>query len=38
MPWLTHLRSAPISARLGLAIILAYALVALFAPWLAPFS
>jgi len=38
MPWLTHLRSAPISARLGLAIILAYALVAVFAPWLAPFS
>lgn len=38
MPWLTHLRAAPISAKVGLAIILAYAVVALFAPWLAPFS
>lgn len=37
MPWLTHLRSAPPSALIGIAIVLAYALVALLAPWLAPY-
>jgi len=37
MPWLTHLRSAPPSALIGLALVLAYALVALLAPWLAPY-
>ena len=32
------LRTAPISAKIGMTIVLIYALVAIFAPWIAPFS
>ena len=32
------LRSAPISAKIGLRIVTAYAIVAIFAPWIAPYS
>ena len=35
---LTLLRDAPLSAKLGLALIAFYAVTALFAPWLAPFG
>jgi peptide/nickel transport system permease protein len=36
MNWLSHLRTAPVSAKLGLGLIAAYAIVALFAPAIAP--
>lgn len=35
--WLFHLRTAPLSARIGLGLIALYAIVAIFAPLIAPF-
>ena len=35
--WLRHLREAPLSAWIGLALVAGYAAVALLAPWLAPY-
>ncbi|HBD89242.1 MAG TPA: ABC transporter permease [Gemmobacter sp.] len=36
--WLFHLRGAPLSARIGLALIVIYAILALFAPLIAPYG
>lgn len=35
--WLTLLRTAPLSARAGMALITLYALTAILAPWIAPY-
>ena len=35
--WLTLLRTAPLSARVGMALITLYALTAILAPWIAPY-
>ncbi|MFZ1479662.1 MAG: ABC transporter permease [Paracoccaceae bacterium] len=37
LPWLTQLREAPLSAWIGMILVLIYAVVAIFAPLIAPF-